>query len=56
MGSAFAVYHQGELVVNLVGGYADSEAHRPWRKHTISNAFSVTKGVCAIVAALLVEG
>ena len=29
IGSAFAVYHQGELVVNLVGGYADTEAQRP---------------------------
>ena len=55
LGSAFAVYHQGELVVNLVGGYADTEAHRPWTTDTISNVCSVTKGISAIVGALLVE-
>ena len=55
IGSAFAVYHQGELVVSLVGGFADIEAHRPWKKDIISNAYSVGKGVSAVVAALLVE-
>ena len=41
--------------MNLVGGYADTAALRPWTSNTISNVFSVTKGVSAVVAALLVE-
>ena len=55
LGSGFAVYHKGKLVVNLVGGYADIEAKRPWTLNTTSHSFSITKGVCAIVAALLVD-
>ena len=38
-----------------MGGYADIEAKRPWTLDTTCHSFSVTKGVCAIVAALLVE-
>ena len=41
--------------MNLVGGYGDTAALRPWTSSTISNVFSVTKGVSAVVAALLVE-
>ncbi len=43
-GSGFAVYHKGELVVNMVGGYADKAAHRPWTKDTVAQAYSTTKG------------
>ncbi len=42
-GAAFAVYHKGELVVDLWGGYADSEAVIEWQRNTISLFFSVTK-------------
>ena len=44
-GSGFAVYHKGELVVDMVGGYADKTAKRPWTKNTVTQAFSTTKGM-----------
>lgn len=54
-GAAFAVYHQGEVVIDLWGGYADKEAERPWKKDTMTLAFSSSKGIGAIVVAYLVE-
>ena len=36
-------------------GYADIEAQRPWREDTISQAFSSTKGVAAIILAKMVQ-
>ena len=43
-GSAFAAYYKGKQVVNIWGGYADYEAHQPWRQDSMSVVFSVTKG------------
>nr|KAG5690854.1 hypothetical protein BaRGS_031206 [Batillaria attramentaria] len=54
-GASFAVYHQGERLVELWGGYADPASKRPWREDTVTQAFSVTKGVSAIAVAKLVE-
>lgn len=42
-GASVAVYHKGELVVNLWGGYADSTADRVWKKDTQTLLFSATK-------------
>lgn len=42
-GGAFAVYYQGEKVVDLWGGYADKESIRFWREDTMTIAFSTTK-------------
>ena len=53
LGGAFSVYYRGEKVVNLVGGYADPEAEVPWRENTLSQFFSTTKGVSALVIAML---
>ena len=40
-----------------MGGYADpdAEAQVPWTEETVSQFFSTTKGVSAIVIAMLVE-
>lgn len=54
-GGAFAVYHKGQLVIDMWGGYADVEAQRPWSRDTIALAYSATKGVAAIVVATMVE-
>ena len=54
-GAAFTVYHQGEVVIDLWGGYADKEAERPWKKDTMTLAFSSSKGIGALVVAYLVE-
>lgn len=54
-GASFAVYHKGKALVDLWGGYADPEALRPWEQNTLSQAWSCTKGVVAVVVAMLVD-
>lgn len=55
LGAAVAVYHKGELVVDLWGGLRDSERRLPWQKDTIACMMSVAKGVSALCIAQLVE-
>ena len=54
-GAAFAAFHNGEMVVNLVGGYADEEASVPWEKDTLTIICSVSKGLGAMSIAMLVD-
>jgi CubicO group peptidase (beta-lactamase class C family) len=42
-GAAFAVYWQGELVVDLWNGYADRSCNRAWTTDTLTTTFSTTK-------------
>lgn len=42
-GAALAVYHKGELVVDLQGGYADASSLRPWTPETRTVIFSASK-------------
>ncbi|XP_071108049.1 beta-lactamase domain-containing protein 2-like [Haliotis cracherodii] len=54
-GGSFAAYHQGELVVNVWGGWADKESLRLWKEDTASFFFSTTKSVSSVVVAHLVD-
>lgn len=45
-GAAVSVYHRGESVVDLWGGYADEEESL-WQSDTMAPSFSTTKGVAA---------
>lgn len=54
-GGSFAAYFQGELVVNLWGGFADEEARRPWKYNTASVFYSTTKSPSAVVIGHLVD-
>ena len=54
-GAACSVYVGGRPVVDLWGGYADSEAKRPWTEDTIMQVASTTKGATAICAHLLAQ-
>ncbi|XP_038078941.1 beta-lactamase domain-containing protein 2-like [Patiria miniata] len=54
-GSALSVYYKGSKVVDIWGGYADSEAGRPWKEDTLTIAFSATKGMAALCMAVLVD-
>ncbi|XP_063965209.1 beta-lactamase domain-containing protein 2-like [Lytechinus pictus] len=54
-GSGFAVYHNGERVVNLYGGYADADILQLWRENTLSLVYSTTKVIGAICIAKLVD-
>ncbi|VDM26489.1 unnamed protein product [Toxocara canis] len=54
-GAAFAVYHKGELVVELYGGYADNERNRRWSQGTMTHIFSITKSLSSIALAMLID-
>ena len=54
-GAAFAVFKNGEVVVDLWGGYADIEAWQPWKKTTVTNTFSLYTMVASLSLGLLHE-
>jgi CubicO group peptidase (beta-lactamase class C family) len=54
-GGAVAVWHGGQLVVDLWGGWSDLERTVPWGRDTILNVFSVSKALCAIAVMRLVD-
>ena len=55
VGASFAVSINGELVVDLWGGYSDSAKTRPWEKDTIVNVFSTTKIMTSLCIHLLID-
>jgi len=55
VGAGVAVYVDGEVVVDLWGGWADGARTRPWQRDTIVNTFSTTKGMTATCAHRLIE-
>src|SRR5690606_34425284 len=55
LGAAIAFCLDGERVVDLWGGFCDRERTRPWRRDTIVNTYSTTKGMTAICAHQLAE-
>jgi CubicO group peptidase (beta-lactamase class C family) len=55
VGSAFAAYHRGELVVDLWGGIVDRDTARPWQRDSLMGVFSTTKGATAICAHRLAQ-
>ena len=48
VGAACAAVVDGELVVDLWGGYAEPRTKRLWERDTIVNVFSTTKGVASM--------
>ncbi|HEX4814194.1 MAG TPA: serine hydrolase domain-containing protein [Nonomuraea sp.] len=55
LGAAFAVYLDGELVVDLWDGIADRHTGRPWERDTPAFVYSCTKAVTATVLLQLAE-
>ncbi|NUS42235.1 MAG: beta-lactamase family protein [Mycobacteriaceae bacterium] len=55
LGAAVCVYRDGKPVVDLWGGVADPHTARPWTRDTLAVLYSVTKGVLAAAAHVLVE-
>jgi CubicO group peptidase (beta-lactamase class C family) len=55
LGAGFALYVDGEEVVDIWGGIADRASGRPWEDATLQLVFSTTKGATAICIAQLVE-
>ena len=55
IGAAVSVVVDGVVLVDLWGGHCDAERTRPWRRDTVVNAYSVGKGVLAVLVLALVE-
>lgn len=52
VGASFAASIDGEMVIDIWGGYLDKERQTPWQKDTIVNVYSSTKTMsflCALV-------
>ncbi|MDS0301105.1 beta-lactamase family protein [Halogeometricum sp. S1BR25-6] len=52
LGAAIAVYSRGELVVDLWGGYRDTDHEHPWEADTMVLVASGTKGMTAAAIAV----
>lgn len=55
IGAAVAVFHKGELVVDMWGGWTDTALSKPWREDTLVGMMSVGKGIGAMVIHLLAD-
>ncbi len=54
-GAALAVWHGGDWVVDLWGGYVDEGRTRRWHRDTLVMPYSVTKPFAALPALLLAD-
>jgi CubicO group peptidase (beta-lactamase class C family) len=55
VGASLAVTVEGETVVDLWGGWVDSERTRAWQSDTIVNVWSTTKPMVSLVALMLAD-
>ncbi|QQM45603.1 serine hydrolase domain-containing protein [Streptomyces liliifuscus] len=55
LGAAVSVTVDGETVVDLWGGWADSARTRAWERDTLVNVWSTTKGPTALCAHILAD-
>ena len=55
IGASAAVLVDGEVVVDLWGGYLDEAGTQPWQRDTIINTFSTTKTMTALSALVLAD-
>lgn len=55
LGAGFALVRGGETLIELWGGHADVAQTQPWARDTLVPVFSVSKPICALVIAALVD-
>ena len=55
LGAGFAAWLGDELVVDLVGGFADRKQTKPWTRETMVPVYSTTKPISAFVVALAID-
>ena len=55
LGAGFAAYLDGEKIIDLEAGYADRKQTKPWTPDTLVPVYSVSKGISALVVAMLVN-
>jgi CubicO group peptidase (beta-lactamase class C family) len=54
-GAGFAVLLDGEVIIDLLGGWADRAGTKPWDAGTIVPVYSTTKGIAALILAMATE-
>lgn len=55
LGAGFSAYLDGELIIDLEGGFTDRKGTKLWGADTLVPVYSVSKGISALVVAMLVE-
>lgn len=55
IGASFCAVRSGRVVVDLTGGWQDSQSQRHWTEHTLVTVFSGSKGLLALCLAILVD-
>lgn len=55
VGASVAVMHEGELVVDIWGGWVDEAHSAPWQSDTLTNVWSSTKTQMALCALMLAD-
>ncbi len=55
LGAGVSAYHRGVQVVDLWGGWFDTERTVPYAEHSLQLVFSTTKGITAIAIAICVD-
>src|SRR5688572_5580974 len=55
LGASLAIVLDGEMVVDLWGGWTDEARTMPWAGNTIACVFSTTKTMTALAALVLVD-
>jgi len=54
IGASFAVYKEGKSLIDLWGGFQNKN-NQKWKKDTIVNVFSATKGIYEIIVSILID-
>ncbi len=55
LGASLCVWHHGEKVVDLWGGYVDKARTQAWERDTLCTMFSTTKGMVALCFLMLAD-
>jgi CubicO group peptidase (beta-lactamase class C family) len=55
LGASLVVDIDGEIVIDMWGGFRDQARQTPWSEHTITNVWSSTKTVTSLAALMLAD-
>src|SRR6056297_1937329 len=55
LGAGFSAYLDGELIIDLHGGYADRKKQTVWTEQTIVPVYSTTKPIAALTLASIID-
>lgn len=55
LGASLVIDVDGDIVVDLWGGFRDEKRTTAWSEHTITNVWSTTKTITSLAALMLVE-